>query len=44
MTPVGDDTRDQVGRALELLAAGLAPFVVRNMRAGLNCRWQGWKP
>jgi predicted AAA+ superfamily ATPase len=32
--------RDRVGKALEILGAGLAPFVERELKAVLNTKWQ----
>src|SRR5262245_39156414 len=32
--------RDRVGKALEILGDGLAPFVERELKAALNTRWQ----
>ncbi len=32
--------RDRIGRALDLLSAGLKPFVVREMEATYGPRWR----
>jgi hypothetical protein len=41
MTAVIADARDQVGRVLEVLAAGLAPFVEQRMRNAKGPEWFG---